>query len=166
MTDVHLRHIDYVHIKVETEPGILIELAEHLTYFAPNYKYHPKYKTKLWDGKISCVNRLSGYCFAGLAQRIKKFCDSRNYSVSFDDELYYDNISRKELQDHIDTLSLPSDRNPRDYQFESVLKCIKSKRRLLLSPTSCLDPLTEIDVILDDDSLKFLNNIRNNLEDK
>lgn len=136
MVDVHLRHIDYVHIKVETEPGILMELAEHLTYFAPNYKYHPKFKAKMWDGKISCINRLSGYCFAGLAQRIKKFCDSRQYSISFDDELYYDNISRKELQDHIDTLHLPADRTPRDYQFESVLKCIKSKRRLLLSPTS------------------------------
>lgn len=136
MVDVHLRHIDYVHIKVETEPGILMELAEHLTFFAPNYKYSPKFKAKVWDGRISCINRLSGYCFAGLAQKIKKFCDSRNYSISFDTELYYDNISRKELQDHVDTLHLPSAITPREYQFESVLKCIKSKRRLLLSPTS------------------------------
>lgn len=136
MTDVHLRHIDCVHIKVETEPGILMELSEHFTRFAPNYKFHPKFKSKMWDGKISLINRLSGYCYAGLAQKIKKFCDSRGYSMSFDDELYYDNISRKELQDHIDSLGLPSKLSVREYQFESSLKCIKSKRRLLLSPTS------------------------------
>ena len=123
-------------MKVCADPSLIMELAEELTFYIPNHKYHPKVKAKVWDGRLSLINRLSGYCYVGLSQRIKKFCESRSYEFTFDDELYYDNVSRKELEDHITSLKIPEKFLSRDYQFESVLKCIKSKRRLLLSPTS------------------------------
>lgn len=123
-------------MKVCADPSIIMELAEEFTYYIPNHKYHPKVKARVWDGRMSLINRLSGYCYVGLAQKIKKFCESRGYGFTFDDEFYYDNISRKELEDHIKSLNIPEKFNSRDYQFESVLKCIKSRRKLLLSPTS------------------------------
>lgn len=136
MTDVHLKHLDYTQIKICAETSIIYELADHFEWFAPNYKFHPKFKSRQWNGKISLVNRMTCVCYAGLAYRIKKFCDSRGYSFSFDDELYYENISRHQLEKHIESLNIPDKFQSRDYQFESVLKCLKSNRRTLLSPTS------------------------------
>lgn len=136
MSDVHLRYINDVHVKVVAEPSIMMELSDHFTYFADNYKFHPKYRARMWDGKIRLINGLSGVVYAGLAQRIKKFCDARDYTFSFDDELLYDNVSEHELKQFIESLNIPERYASRDYQFKSILKCIRSNRRTLLSPTS------------------------------
>lgn len=90
----------------------------------------------MWDGKIRLVNGLTGLVYSGLAQRIKKFCESRDYTFSFDDQLKYDFISEEELRSFIDSLNIPAKFSQRDYQFKSILKCIRSHRRTLLSPTS------------------------------
>lgn len=136
MSDVHLKYINSVNVKVCADPSTIMELSDQLTYYADNYKWNPKYKARMWDGKIRLVNQLSGITYAGLAQRIKKFCDARGYSFSFDDELTYANVSEYELTEFIKTLNIPAKYEIRDYQFKSILKCIRSGRRTLVSPTS------------------------------
>lgn len=119
-----------------TDPGILMELSDHFTFFAENYRFNPRYKARIWDGKIRLINRLTALVYAGLARHIKKFCDDRGYQFSYDEELQYDNISLSEIRGFIESLNLPDHIQPRDYQISSVVKCIRSKRRTLLSPTS------------------------------
>ena len=136
MADVHLQYLNAVHCKIQTEPGILMELSDELTYFKDNYKFDPKYKARVWDGKIRLVNRLTATVYAGLAQRIKKFCDLRGYSFTFDEEFVYDNVSVKEVEDFMKSLNLPEWLEIRDYQVDAVVKCLRSRRRTLLSPTS------------------------------
>lgn len=136
MSDVHLKFIDRVHVKVCAEPSTIMELSEQFTFYAEGYKFSPKYRARMWDGKIRLINNLSGACYAGLAQRIKKFCDARDYSFSFDDELLYENISEHELKEFINSLNIPEKYQSRDYQFDSILKCLRSTRRTLVSPTS------------------------------
>ena len=136
MSDVHLKYINSVHIKIIAEPSTIMELVDAFTWKADNYKWHPKYKARLWDGNISLVNRLSGTCYAGLSQKIKKFCDARGYNLTFDDELIYANVSEHELEEFIKTLNIPEKYQIRDYQFKAILKCIRSGRRTLVSPTS------------------------------
>lgn len=118
------------------DPGILMELSDQLTFFKDNYKYDPKFRNRLWDGKIRLVNRMTRLVYAGLAQKIKKFCDANDYSFTFDDEFTYDNVSVKEVEDHIKSLGIPDWLEIRDYQVESIVKCLRSRRRTLLSPTS------------------------------
>ena len=136
MSNVHLKYINSVHIKVCADPSTIMELSDQLTFYADNYKWHPKYKARMWDGKIRLVNNLSGTVYAGMAQRIKKFCDARGYTLTFDDELIYANVSEHELNEFIKTLNIPEKYEIRDYQLKSILKCIRSGRRTLVSPTS------------------------------
>lgn len=136
MSDVHLKYIDRVHIKICAEASTIMELSDHFTFYADGYKFHPKYRARMWDGKIRLINNLSGTCYAGLAQRIKKFCDARGYSFSFDDELLYENVSEFELTEFIKSLNIPDKYKSRDYQIDSILKCLRSTRRTLVSPTS------------------------------
>jgi superfamily II DNA or RNA helicase len=136
MSDIHLQYVNSVQCRVVCDPGILMELSDHLTFFKKNYKFDPKYKARIWDGKIRMVNRLTRVVYAGLSQRIKKFCDARDYTFSFDDEFAYDNVSVKEVQDFIVSLNLPDWLEIREYQVDAVVKCLRSKRRTLLSPTS------------------------------
>lgn len=136
MSNIHLKFLTHTHCQVVTDKGTLMELADALTWKAENYRFHPKYKAKVWDGNISLVNRITGVCYVGLAQRIKKFCDQRKYEFSFDPELYHDNISVKEVEEMIESLELPDWVETRDYQIDAVVKCLRSRRRTLVSPTS------------------------------
>ena len=136
MAEIHLQYLNEVHVRVICERGLLMELCDHFTYKAENYQFNPKFKNKMWDGNICLINRLTGVVYAGLAHRIKKFCDARGYTFSFDDQLAYDNVSESELKGFITSLNLPSDKEEREYQFDSILKCLRSRRRTLLSPTS------------------------------
>ena len=136
MSDVHLKYINSVHIKVCADPSTIMELSDQFTFFADNYKWHPKYRARQWDGKIRLINNLTGIIYAGLSQKIKKFCDARGYTLTFDDELVYANISEHELTEFIKTLNIPKKYEIRDYQFKSILKCIRTGRRTLISPTS------------------------------
>lgn len=135
MTQIHLKFLNHTHCQVITDRGTLMELADAMTWKAENYRFHPKYKAKIWDGNISLVNRVTGVCYMGLAQRIKRFCDQRKYDFTFDEELLHDNISVKEVEDMIATLDLPSWVEIRDYQLDAVVKCLRSRRRTLVSPT-------------------------------
>ena len=136
METVHLQHINSVHCKVVTDPSILMEIADHFTFFAENYRFSPKYKSRVWDGKIRLLNRLTATVYAGLARHIKKFCDERGYGFTYDPEFQHDSVSVSETMDFIESLNLPEHIQPRDYQIKSVIKCLRSKRRTLLSPTS------------------------------
>lgn len=136
MTDVHLRYINAVHVKVVADASTIMELSDAFTFMAPNYRFNPKYRARVWDGKIRLVNNMSGYVYAGLAKKIKKFCDSRGYSFSFDEELTYENVSEHEVREFIDTLGIPEKYERRDYQIDSIVKCLRAGRRTLVSPTS------------------------------
>jgi superfamily II DNA or RNA helicase len=135
MTQVHLKFLTHTHCQVVTDRGTLMELADEMTWKAENYRFHPKYKARIWDGNISLLNRVTGVCYMGLAQRIKKFCDQRNYNFTFDEELLHDNISVKEVEDMIASLNLPEWVEIRDYQVDATVKCLRSRRRTLVSPT-------------------------------
>ena len=135
-SDIHLKSLNCSYIQIVSDTSILYELSDSFTFYAENYQYSPQYKSRVWDGKIRLVNTTTGIIYAGLAQAIKKEAERRGYTVTFDDDLYYDNISEKELHDFISTLNIPSKYENREYQTQSILKCIRSKRRTLISPTS------------------------------
>ena len=39
MSDVHLKYINSVHIKVCADPSTIMELSDQLTFYADNYKW-------------------------------------------------------------------------------------------------------------------------------
>ena len=135
MANIHLKFLNHTYCQIVADKGILAELANHLTFYAENYRFHPKYRSRVWDGKISLINRTTGVCYVGLSQRIKKFCEQRNYKLTWDDQLYHNNVSVKEIEDFIKELNLPDWVEARDYQVDAVVKCIRSRRRTLVSPT-------------------------------
>ena len=52
MSDIFVRKLNEVFVRVECDKSILYELAEHFEFYAPNYRYDPRYKNKMWSGKL------------------------------------------------------------------------------------------------------------------
>lgn len=136
MADVHLKYINAVHMKVVADPSIIMELSDTLTFKAPNYQFNPKYKARMWNGDIKLLNTLSATMYAGLAKRVMYFCKTRDYTMSFDKEFQYLDITEEQVKNFIKTLDIPSEYESRDYQIDSIVKCLTSGKRTLISPTS------------------------------
>lgn len=149
MADLHISKKNEVYIYLNAEESVLREIQDIFTFYAEGYKYHPKYKNKLWDGKIRLLKILSrskGEIYYGLLNDILKFCKDREYSIELDDTIKHELKSKKtEYIDFIKSLELSSRKEkiePRDYQISGFTTSIENKRQLILSPTSSGKSLT------------------------
>lgn len=124
-----------VYVKVHcADQGILYELSEYFTFSVPNAKFTPKFKNKMWDGKIRLYNLMTRLLYGGLATYIEQFAKERGYEVEYDQQPAATNFSIEEARQFCSKLELTH--QPRDYQLEAFVHAIRNKRSLLLSPTA------------------------------
>lgn len=135
MTDVHIEKINEVHVRVNAEPYIKMEMGERFTFEVPGARFMPAVKNKVWDGKIRLLNTMTGIIYAGLISHIIKFCENRDYSVSIDESLKPTEALHKDAgYDLAKDFDAPFP--PRDYQNDAIAKAIHRNRGLFLSPTA------------------------------
>lgn len=132
--NISIEQLDAVYAKVHCERGIAMELSEHFTFSVPNAKFSPKFKNKIWDGKIRLFNTLNQTIYCGLVDHIKEFCKDRNYAVNEITSFDTVNYSLVEATDFCKTLKLPFE--PRDYQLNAFVHGVRNRRSLLVSPTA------------------------------
>jgi len=143
--DITITNKNYVYIHIDCDYGIANELVDHFTFFVPNYKFHPAYKNKQWDGKIRLYNSRTGELYGGLYQYIVEFAAVRQYSIECIDSDYYgrpdsrQDASMEECTEYIKSLDLKAGENSieaRDYQIQAFQHALERKKALLLSPTA------------------------------
>lgn len=139
MADLHIHHKNHAYLKVQAEPSIAQELNEYFSFDVPGAKFHPLYKSKMWDGKVRLYSMFTQELYVGLLDYVKKFADEYGYSI--DESNYvkhgYD-VTLEDVSDFCDNLNLGSKGEPltiREYQLDAIYQAIVDGRRLLLSPT-------------------------------
>jgi ATP-dependent helicase YprA (DUF1998 family) len=124
-----------VYIKVHCDDtGVLYELSDYFTFAVPNAKFTPKFRNKMWDGKIRLFNLMTRLLYGGLAPYIEKFANERGYLVEYTYNTGAVNFSLEEARQFCNKLELTH--QPRDYQLEAFVHAIRHRRSLLLSPTA------------------------------
>ena len=135
MHDIVIYKKNESYIKLDCNDGIGQELAEHFSFFVPGYQFMPKFKNRIWNGKINLYNTRTNLIYHGLISHIKNFCEDRQYSIAIDPKIeLQEEFSLIEAQEFIDTLKLPH--TVRDYQLTAFVNTIRNKRILILSPTA------------------------------
>lgn len=154
MSIIKIRKLNESFLYVTSDFGIEQEMYEYFSFFADGYKYQPRFRNKQWDGKIRLYSATTKQIQVGLLTYILKFAKLNEYQVEFVNEIKpVINVTFDEVKDFVLNLNLHSKGNPivpRDYQLNAIYEAIKHQRIVLLSPTSCLDPNTIIDVELND----------------
>lgn len=139
MTDIRIYKQDELHIRIETERSIQYELNEHFSFYVKDYKFMPQYKSGLWDGKIRLFNLATNLLPSGLLIDLVKFCKAYEYSyeivdkealkpIQFEDEI-------NEFLENIPQVTKLPPKGEYQYQLDSVIKCLKLNKSLVLSPT-------------------------------
>lgn len=167
MTIVYITKKNETYAEIKCEAHVIQELDEAFSFYAEGYKFQPKYKNKMWDGKIRLIKRKSSTnatFYLGLLHELIKFFNKNDYGYQLSEDLKLpQKITEQELNDYLLNLNVSSKGQkitPRDYQAKGFVDAIMNKRQLILSVTSCLDPSTEINCIISPTAYEFLSKLR------
>lgn len=129
---VTLTNINEVYVKVDCDPSIAYELRDHFTFRVPGAEFSPKFRAKLWDGKIYLFNPINKLLYRGHTNNVRDFCESRGYSYH-----YQNSIIPFEYNDAVSFINqIRPKYTPKDYQIDAVVQALSNKRQVLLSPTA------------------------------
>jgi superfamily II DNA or RNA helicase len=139
MTVIKVEKLNEVHLRVYSEDmGVESELCDFFTYEYPGAKFTPKFKARLWDGKIRLYDQIRKTIYVGLLDYIYKFAETRGYQVDADGISTAQDINEDQVLEFATSLDLHGRGEPieiRDYQVEAVHTALSSNRAVLLSPT-------------------------------
>jgi len=140
MSDITITKKSEVYLRIDTDPSISQELNDFFTFDVPNAKFHPLYKSRMWDGKIHLFSMFTKELYVGLKEYVEKFALDRDYSVDLTKYVNKsDDCSLDEITKFCNNLKLSARGNSidiRDYQIDAIHTAIVNGRRLLLSPTA------------------------------
>lgn len=134
--DIRIEPVNSLYVKVFAEAGIIQELFEHFSFYAPNYKFNPSYRKGWWDGQIRLLNKKTRLIYKGLVSAIKEFAEDREYVVEDNATKSRLQIDTETLEKFITALKVPTKFERREYQYNTILHCINQGNGLILSPTS------------------------------
>ncbi|MFW6219914.1 MAG: DEAD/DEAH box helicase family protein [bacterium] len=138
MDTILVEKYDNVYFKLHCNIEQSMELKSFFSCYAPNYRYHPKFKARIWNGKISFYNVKDQLLPIGLVYRLKDFLDKYNYKIKllFDPNDLINDISIDQMNDFYNAVFRDSNFWPRDYQHKAIHTALKKKRGIIESPTA------------------------------
>ena len=131
---IKIKNYNEVYLQINCSDSISYELRDYFSFLVPGHQYIPQFKAKLWNGRINLYDVRKRLIYRGLLQHIITFAQDRNYTISYENEVYNNEFSYTEGVQFIKSLNLKIE--PRDYQIEAFIHAIRNKRTLLLSPTA------------------------------
>ena len=134
MTEIiTVENVNETYVKVLCSSGVAMELFDHFSFRAENFQFHPLYKQRLWDGYIRLFKTSDRKLLRGLVPKLEQFCKDRGYEFEYPDERVDQEFSELEAREFISKLNLPF--TPDDEQVHSFVQAIRSRRKLIISPT-------------------------------
>jgi len=130
---IHLHKVNESFVRVEAERDLLHEINDRYTFFAQNYRFMPKYRNGIWDGKIRLLDGRTGGLPHGLVADLKLFAKERGYDLTLDSSINPIRPDDEVVQQFLTHLNLPHEL--RDYQLAAFRSTIYNQRNIVVSPT-------------------------------
>lgn len=125
--------------------SILASLSDFFSFYVPGYRFMPKFRMKMWDGKMRLFDRRTCEIYVGLLPHIKEYAKLHEYEIEWIDGPLdvEEEFSILEAQEFAKSLDLHAKHEgkyvpivPHDYQIKAFRHAVQAKRALLLSPTA------------------------------
>jgi superfamily II DNA or RNA helicase len=130
---IKITNKDESYIHIECDEGVAWELRDAFSFRPPGFQFVPSYKQKLWDGWLRLFDANKRIIYRGLAPQVMKWITEKGYTYTYEDEVYDTSFSLNDAMSFVEGLN--PKHTPRDYQLQSFVHAIRSKRRIILSPT-------------------------------
>ena len=112
-------------MEISCERHIAYELNEYFSFKVPNAQFHPKFKAKMWDGKIRLFNINTGKMYLGLYRYLKEWAQKHSYKFETDIiEATGENVDYKSCCDYINNLN-----NIINLSDEEIIKILNGEKK-------------------------------------
>lgn len=135
MDVVNVEPINAVHMKIDTDSGVKMELQQYFSFRPTGYQFVPAYKNRVWDGWVRLFQPLRPVLYVGLLPYLRKFCEDRGYELNVG-EMYAEQDNVPDDYGYEIAKEIGCKFQPRDYQNDYIVNAIRKNRSLSLSPTS------------------------------
>jgi hypothetical protein len=78
-----IEKISEVHLRIFSDPNCEQELERFFTYEVPGARFTPKFKARLWDGKVRLYSLIRKTLYVGLYKYVLEFARRANYQVEY-----------------------------------------------------------------------------------
>ena len=135
MADIIIEKSNESFAQIHCDEEINHKINNLFSAFAPGYRFNPRYKHHLWDGKITAYSPITQLLPIGLVDNLINWCKRKNYSykLQFFDN-YKDEIDKEILEKEINN-HLINGYKIRDYQLNAVHAALTNKKGMILSCT-------------------------------
>lgn len=138
MAVIELRHVNETSIKIIADQSQYMELKDTFSFYTPNYKFHPKYKAGMWDGRISLIDWRSKTILKGLLPEIVDFCADREYELDIDPAILATispyKINEEKVIEFYEKINAPYPLHTS--QMDAMVHTINNGRSIILAPTA------------------------------
>lgn len=129
----------FLHVYAD-DMGIEAELSEFFSFYVPGYRFMPKYKAKIWNGKMYLYSEIRKTLYIGLYPYLLEFAKNNNYLINNINEIEDQKVDLlNDLMLYTQKLDIHS-RNRRisyhNYQIDAINHALTYKKCMLVSPTA------------------------------
>lgn len=136
MTDVVIRPLNQLYVRLECDAGLGYELAEEFSFYVQGYKFMPSFKSGRWDGRIKLFNRQTHQIYKGLLPKVVAWLKEQNYTFTIEDKA----LLRPQIPYIKDWLANNWAKYgklvPNEHQVQNIEAALELNQALILSPTS------------------------------
>lgn len=138
INEVIATKINSSYVKVDADGDVLHDINSYFAVYAEGYIFNPRYKARIWDGRVRFFGINNRILPSGLVPLLEKFCEKNSYKFTYvndfnDFESEFDEQKFKEICNE----SLKSSGlSLRDYQEEACKIALKNKMGILQCCTS------------------------------
>lgn len=135
---VSIKKLNESFLYLNASRSVSESVSEHFSFFADNYQWSPKFKSRMWDGKIRLFNSRFNTLPLGLKNQLIEFLKEADAEIEFEGfrESIDQEVLAKDFDRFLGGLRLPEGIEVRDYQRKVCLDVLQEDMRgLILSPT-------------------------------
>lgn len=126
--------IDNTFLQINCSDELAFEIRDVFSCYSKNYKYHPKFKARIWNGKVSFFDVYTRTLPIGLLEDLINYFVENNYTYKFNfdvSELFDESFTNEILDEFIKSINIPEDKTPRYYQIDAIQQSLYRKRGVL-----------------------------------
>lgn len=134
---IEIRKVNEVYLQIDCEKGEALEIKDLFSCYAPNFMFHPRFKAKIWDGRISFFDLKNRLLPIGLLENLLEFIYDKGYefNISSIDSFVDEDVTEDLIDSFLNLIFENSKFEPRDYQKTAIKNALYSRRGVVESPT-------------------------------
>jgi len=134
MSDLVIRKENESYVTLGCDEDLNNKFYNLFSAYMPGYRFNPRFKNHLWDGKVHCYSPITQTLPIGLVRNLIQYCQSKNINYELEDYGDMDDVIDKAEMEKI-VNSFIDGFNARDYQINAVYEALTHKKGVLLSCT-------------------------------